>query len=90
MGLGLLFGCAAVHRFKLPPWPFGEPDTWGYLHPAISKLSGGPFAHTDARNFLYPGFLFLILAATKSFAAITIVQHSLGLGTGALSAVLLE
>lgn len=84
IGLTFLFSCAAVQRFTLPAWPFADPDTWGYLRPAISSLSGGPFAHTGGRNFLYPGFLFLILAATKSFAAITIVQHLLGLGAGAL------
>ncbi len=84
VGLTSLFAWAALQRFTLPPWPFADPDTWGYLRPAVSSLSGGSFAHTGGRNFLYPGFLFLILAATKNFAAITIVQHSLGLGTGAL------
>ena len=84
LGVASLFGWVAYERFALPSWPFGDPDSWGYLRPAIVKLSGGPFAHTNGRNFLYPGFLYLILAAAKSFKAITVVQHVLGLGTGAL------
>lgn len=80
----VILGWAAFQRFHLPVWPLADPDTWGYLYPALSKLTGGAFQHTGGRNFVYPGFLFLVLATFKSFAAITIVQHTLGLLTGAL------
>ena len=80
----VILGWGAFQRFHLPLWPAADADTWGYLNPALSKLIGGGFQHADGRNFVYPGFLFLVLAAFKSFTAITIVQHTLGLLTGGL------
>src|SRR5438105_10451601 len=74
----------AFQRFHLPPWPLADADTWGYLNPALSKLTAGVFQHSEGRNFVYPGFLFLVLRTFKSFPAITIVQHTLGLLTGGL------
>ena len=82
--LALLLLWAAQARAFWPQWPISDPDTWGYLHPALSKLSGGPFEHTYGRNFVYPGFLYLILRATADFRAIVVTQHALGLATGAL------
>ncbi len=79
-----ILGWAAFQRFHLPIWPLADKDTWGYLNPALAKLTGGAFEHTGGRNFVYPGFLFLVLATFKSFGAITIVQHTLGLLTGIL------
>jgi hypothetical protein len=80
----LILGWAAFQRFRLPIWPLADHGTWGYLNPALSKLTGGAFQHTHGRNFAYPGFLFLVLASFNSFAAITIVQHIFGLLTGGL------
>ena len=80
----VILGWAAFQRFHIPVWPLADPDTWGYLNPALSRLTGGAFQHTFGRNFVYPGFLFLVLVTFKSFAAITIVQHTLGLLTGVL------
>jgi hypothetical protein len=80
----VILGWAAFQRFHLPAWPLADADTWGYLNPALSKLTGGAFQHTGGRNFVYPGFLFLVLGTFKSFGAITIVQHTLGLLTGIL------
>ena len=82
--LGLIFLAAAYARLRLPPWPLADPDTPGYLQPAISKLTEGVFKHTDGRNFLYPGFILLVLGSTHGFAAISFVQHLLGLATGGL------
>ena len=75
---------AAQARALWPRWPVADPDTWGYLHPALSKLLGGPFEHTNGRNFVYPGFLYLILRATADFGAIPFAQHALGLASGVL------
>jgi hypothetical protein len=47
-------------------------------------LTGAEFGHTYGRNFVYPGFLFLILRVFSDFRAITIAQHFLGLFAGAL------
>ena len=56
-------------------------DTWGYLRPALSKLIGAGFIH-GGRNFVYPGFLFLLLRVAGDFRVITITQHLLGLIAG--------
>ena len=69
--LVLLLLWAAQLRAIWPRWPVSDPDTWGYLHPALSKLRGGAFEHTYGRNFVYPGFLYLLLRATADFRAIT-------------------
>ena len=79
-----LFGYAAAMRFTLPQQPFIDGDFWGYLHPVVSKLNGGVFQHTYGRDFLYPGFLYLLLKTFQDFRAISVAQHFFGLGTGVL------
>ena len=79
-------GETAVARFRLPQQPAFVTDFWGYLNPAISALTGHGFQHTYGRDFLYPGFLFVILKATGDFRAIGLIQHLLGLATGILMA----
>ena len=71
-------------RFRLPPIPFGDPDTWGYLFPALSALTKGVFAHTYGRTFVYPFWIYGILAVFGRFSAICVAQHLLGLLSGAL------
>src|SRR5216117_3651824 len=75
----VVFAGAAWQRFSRPLDPIADPDTWGYLSPALRKLTGAEFGHTNGRNFLYPGFLYLVLAAFGDFRAIGVVQHLLGL-----------
>src|SRR6266480_999200 len=82
--LALIFAWAVWQRFKLPLDPIADPDTWGYLSPALRKLTGAEFGHTNGRNFVYPGFLFLVLRLFADFRAITIAQHFLGLLAGAV------
>ena len=79
-----VFAAGAWLRFEIPQTPIADNDTWGYLNPAVSALNGGPFVHTFTRNFLYPAFVYLILKVTGDFRAISVVQHVLGLGAGAL------
>lgn len=81
-GLGLVLGLAAWSRFSWPQWPVSDPDTWGYLHPALAKLAGEGFQHTYGRNFVYPGWLYLLLRTGGDFRAIPVAQHLLGLATG--------
>jgi hypothetical protein len=83
-GLVALFAWAAWQRFSLPLDPIADPDVWGYLSPALRKLIGVEFGHTDGRNFLYPGFVFLLLRAFGDFRAITVTQHILGLLAGVM------
>jgi len=72
----------AIHRrLSIPAEPFIDPDIWGYLGSALHRLHGEVFA-SRGREFVYPGFLYLILSASHHFAAITRVQHLVGIGTG--------
>ena len=80
--LGALFALAAWQRFALPLDPVADPDTWGYVAPALQKLIGAGFVHTDGRNFVYPAFLFLVLRVFGDFRAIVITQHLFGLAAG--------
>lgn len=82
LALAFIFGWAAWRRFSLPLEPIADLDTSGYLSPALEKLSGGEFVHAG-RNFLYPGFLLILLRLFGDFRAITVVQHLLGLAGGA-------
>jgi hypothetical protein len=79
-----LFVWAAWQRFALPLDPIADPDTWGYLAPALRKLTGTEFGHTYGRNFVYPAFLFSLLGVFRDFRAIVIAQHLLGLLAGGI------
>jgi hypothetical protein len=82
-GFAVLFAWAAWLRFRLPLDPIADPDTWTYLSPALRKLTGGEFEHMPyGRNFVYPGFLYLLLRFFGDFRAITVAQHFLGLLAG--------
>src|SRR6266576_3691295 len=84
IALVFVFAGAVWQRFTLPVDPIADPDTWGYLSPALRKLTGAEFGHTNGRNFVYPGFVFLVLRLFADFRAITIAQHFLGLLAGAV------
>ena len=79
-----LFALAVWKRFHLPQTPLADPDAWCYVNPGLSKLLGGAFQHTYGQCFLYPGLIYLVLAACGDWRAITVVQHLFGLGTGGL------
>jgi hypothetical protein len=81
--VALVFGWALWLRFCLPGTPIADPDTWGYLSPAISQLLGTGWAH-HLRNYFYPGFLFILLRTFNDFRAITVAQHLLGMAAGGL------
>jgi hypothetical protein len=83
-GIVVLFAWAAWLRFRLPLEPIADRDTWGYLSPALRKLIGAEFGRTYERNFIYPGFLFLLLRAFGDCRAITIAQHFFGLLAGGI------
>src|SRR3954452_5380110 len=84
LAVAVIFVWAAWRRFSLPLEPIADLDIWGYLSPALLKLTRGEFVHAHGRNFVYPGFLFLLLRAFGDFRAIVIVQHLLGLAGGGL------
>ena len=78
----LLICAAGYFRLRLPQAPLLDPDIGGYLEPALLALSGHGFQHIEGRGFVYPGFVYLILALFRDFRAITIVQHISGLAAG--------
>lgn len=80
----VLFAAGARLRFALPLEPIIDGDVYGYLGPALFALSGKPFVHLNALNFLYPGALFLLLKIFGDLRAITIAQHLLGIAAGGL------
>src|SRR5690242_10903772 len=79
-----LFVFAIWKRLSLPLDPIADLDTWGYLSPALLKLTGGEFVHASGRNFIYPGFLLFVLRVFGDFRALVTLQHLLGLAGGAL------
>jgi hypothetical protein len=84
LALAAIFGWATWRRFSPPLDPIADLDIWGYLSPALVKLTRGEFVHSQGRNFVYPDFLFLLLRIFGDFRAISIVQHLLGLAGGGL------
>ena len=80
--LVVIFEEAIRARLLLPPLPFSDPDTWGYLFPGLSSLAGHDFVHTNGRSFPYPLFVYTLLANFGHFVAITVAQHFLGLLSG--------
>lgn len=77
-----VFALAAGRRFSLPITPILDVDSANFLWPALLKLNGAGFVHNAGLNFIYPGFLFLLLRAFGSFSAISVAQHLLGLAGG--------
>jgi hypothetical protein len=83
VALALIFGRGLWLRFCLPSTPIADADTWGYLSPAMGQLIGTGWAH-HLRNYLYPGFLFVLLRTFNDFRVITVAQHLLGMAAGGL------
>src|SRR5207248_3601287 len=76
-----LFAWAAWLRISAPLEPIADPDVWGYLSPAVSKLIGEGFIHAG-RHFVYPGFLYVLLRVAGDFRVVAIVLHLLALLAG--------
>ncbi len=78
----LLFLEAIRVRLWFPLMPFSDPDTWGYLYPALHGIGRDEFIHHGGRSFPYPYFIYWILRIFDDFRAISLVQHALGLLSG--------
>jgi len=74
----IFFGVGIYQRFSLPNVPFSDPDTWGYLSPALSWLGGRGFAQSAGRDWLYPAFVAFALKTGGAFQVIVIWQKILG------------
>jgi hypothetical protein len=80
----VLLAMSAWWRFSLPLSPVIDNDYGGYLNPALRALTGHPFEQLAGRAIFYPGLIYGLLALTRDFRSITLVQHTLGLATGLL------
>jgi hypothetical protein len=52
-------------------------DTYGYLAPALSVLSGNTFLHVYARGFVYPAFVYATTWAAESLLGVVVAQFAL-------------
>jgi hypothetical protein len=80
----LVIGIAIWLRTLAPGIPISDPDTWGYLYPALSELGGLGFQQTHGRGIFYPLFLLIVLKLTSSFFSIVVAQHVVGILSGLL------
>src|SRR6516225_3905175 len=64
----MFFGWKA--RMVWPAVPLADPDTWGYINPSLSWLSGFGFVQAGGRDWLYPALVALFLKTTGSFAGV--------------------
>jgi hypothetical protein len=78
----LVLGIAIWLRSLAPGIPISDPDTWGYLYPALSELAGQGFQQTHGRGIVYPLFLLAVLKFTGSFFSIIFAQHIVGILSG--------
>ncbi|MEA3165076.1 MAG: hypothetical protein QOE88_2894, partial [Verrucomicrobiota bacterium] len=85
--LSFVLALAWKARNVWPAVPLADPDTWGYLNPALGWLGGLGFKQAGGRDWLYPALVTLFLKTTGSFAGIVAWQRFLGLSSGILMAV---
>ncbi len=78
-----VFVQAGILRAETPRIPVSDPDTWGYLFPALSWIDGQGFVQLHGRGWLYPAFLAACLKL-GAFPAVTTIQQVLGLASGGL------
>ncbi|MCK9589755.1 MAG: hypothetical protein M0Q93_10410, partial [Terrimicrobiaceae bacterium] len=71
----LLLATAAKQKFSQPLTPIFDPDTPGYLNPALSQLSGHGLLQTQGRSFLYPVLTLGLLKTTGDLRSIVVMQH---------------
>jgi hypothetical protein len=75
--IGALWGIK--QRSGLPGVPLLDPDSWGYLKPALSWLGRAGFQQTYGRDWLYPAILAAAIKLSGNFNSIVSLQHFLGL-----------
>ena len=78
----MVFVLACWQRWSMPGLPLADPDTWGYLNPALQHLAGNGMPQTACRSIAYPLFLRAVLGVSGDFHSIAFVQHLLGLLSG--------
>ena len=87
LALVVLLGISYYLRMGLPTVPISDPDSWGYLHPAISWFSDKGFQQTNGRDWLYPAMVAVFIKTSGSIAGILSWQQAMGLVTVIFMAV---
>lgn len=82
----VVLSCAWKARAGWPSLPLADGDSWSYLSPSLTWLSGQGFRQMDGRDWLYPAMVALFLKTTGSFAGILSWQRGFGLGSAFLMA----
>lgn len=80
--LSLIFLAGLWFRLSVPWLPLFDPDSWGYLNPALSEIGGSGFQQTHGRSIAYPLFLLSVLKISGDFYTIPLMQHIAGLLSG--------
>lgn len=80
--LGLILLWSWALRLQDPTYPLADPDSWGWLVPALRWLSGLGFHQHYEREWLYGAFLAACLKSTGSFTGIIFAQNALGILSG--------
>ncbi|MBU3665939.1 MAG: hypothetical protein FGM15_08725 [Chthoniobacterales bacterium] len=74
---------AILLRTRAPGVPLLDLDTYSYIMPALSQLSGSGFCQTFlGRDLAYPLFLLAVLKCGGDYYTITTVQHVSGILSG--------
>lgn len=88
--LGIIFIAAVLMRLRLPALPMADPDSWGYLSPALTLLASGQLVQENGRDWLYSGLVYLALEIFGSLAGLVRFQQVLGVLSGALMMTVLR
>ena len=90
IGLFLFFYAVALHMavFQTFPDPLIDPDSGGYLLPALNLLYEGALKIDSFRTEGYPLFLALFLKVSNSFSVVLLIQHGLLFLTAVMAGIL--
>jgi hypothetical protein len=83
----LILAVAAWQRVRLPPIAVADPDSWGYLSPALTLPSSGQFVQNNGRDWFYSALIWVGLESSGSMAGLVRFQQTLGLLSGVLMAM---
>lgn len=81
IAIAFVFGYAVHLRFLAPRIPASDPDTWGYLVPAIAWIDGLGFVQSNGRGWFYPAFVTACLRV-GDYGALLVAQQALGILSG--------
>jgi hypothetical protein len=79
LGLVVLLLAGWRMRADLPLAGLSDGDTWGYLMPAMSFLSGDGIVDVQEREWVYPAFVAAAIRVTGSFQGFLGLQQALGM-----------